>query len=207
MTTSNSAPVVPNHHAGQPGFSGIGGYLAGLTMTIGRGAVARLAADLTAVTASDRVVDVGCGPGTAVRAAARRGAHVTGIEPAAVMLSLARTLTRRSPSISWAEGAAEALPLPDQSASVVWSISSVHHWHDVDAGLAEAHRVLGAHGRLLAIERQSRPGATGWGSHGWTHAQADVFADRCHGAGFTEVRIESCRLTLHRLLAVLAIRP
>jgi ubiquinone/menaquinone biosynthesis C-methylase UbiE len=207
MATSNSAPVVPNHHAEQPGFSGIGGYVAGLTMIIGRGGVARLAADLTAVTDADRVVDIGCGPGTAAREAARRGAQVTGIDPAPIMLRLARTLTRGSPSISWAQGAAEAVPIPRHSASVLWSISSVHHWRDVDAGLAEAHRVLSAHGRLLAIERHTRPGATGWGSHGWTRAQADVFADRCHDAGFTDVRVESCQLTLHRLLAVRAIRP
>jgi ubiquinone/menaquinone biosynthesis C-methylase UbiE len=33
------------------------------------------------------------------------------------------------------QGGAEALPLPDESASVVWSIASVHHWADLDAGL------------------------------------------------------------------------
>ena len=202
MTTSNPAPVVPNHHADQPGFSGIGGYVAGLTMTVGRGAVARFAADLTAVTAADRVVDVGCGPGTAAREAARRGAQVTGIDPAPEMLKLARRLTRRSPSIVWVDGVAEALPILDHSASVLWSMAAVHHWRDVDAGLAEAHRVLLPHGRLLAIERHTRPGATGWASHGWTQAQAEVFAERCRDAGFTDARVEAHALTRHRLILV-----
>ena len=200
--TSSPTPVVPNHHAAYPGFAGIGGLVAGATMLVGSGAVARLAADVTAVTDADHVVDVGCGPGTAAREAARRGAQVTGIDPAPIMLKLARTLTWRNRSISWSEGAAEALPLLDHSATVVWSISTVHHWGDVDAGLAEAHRVLADEGRLLAIERRTRPGATGLASHGWTPAQADAFAERCRGAGFTAVLVETCELRRRTLLAV-----
>jgi SAM-dependent methyltransferase len=65
----------PNHHADFPGFSGLFGLIAGLSMVTGRGAVARLAADLARVAAADRVVDVGCGPGAAAREAARRGAR------------------------------------------------------------------------------------------------------------------------------------
>ena len=191
MTTNRTSPAVANHHADHPGFSGIGGLLAGLSMLVGRGAVARLAADLAAVTGDDRVVDVGCGPGAAAREAARRGAGVTGVDPAPVMLKLARRLTHPRSSIAWQEGAAEALPLPDGAATVMWSISTVHHWPDLHAGLAEAHRVLRSGGLLLAIERRSRPGAKGLASHGWTEDQAAAFADLCRAAGFTDVRVET----------------
>lgn len=207
MTHSSPMPLVPNHHAAYRGFSGIGGLAAGLTMIIGRGAVARLAAELTAVTDEDHVVDVGCGPGTAARVAARRGADVTGVEPAPVMLKLARRLTRGDISISWTQGAAEALPLPDGSATVLWSISSVHHWPDLDAGLAEARRVLATRGQLLAIERRTRPGAKGLASHGWTDAQADTFADRCCAAGFVDARVETHTPARKALLIVHATRP
>lgn len=207
MTTPKATPVVPNHHADHAGFAGISGLLAGATMVIGRGAIAGLAADLTSVSDGDHVIDVGCGPGSAAREAARRGAAVTGIDPAPIMLTLARRLTRRGQAISWITGAAEALPLPDHSATVLWSISTVHHWHDVDAGLAEAYRVLDAHGRLLAIERRTRPDATGLASHGWTDAQADVFAEHCRAAGFTDVRVDSCRPARRTLLAVQATKP
>lgn len=84
-----------NHHADHPGFAGVTGLLAGLTMIPGRGAIARLAADLACVSATDRVIDVGCGPGTAVREAARRGARAIGIDPARVMLRLAEALVRK----------------------------------------------------------------------------------------------------------------
>jgi ubiquinone/menaquinone biosynthesis C-methylase UbiE len=180
MTTT---ALVPNHHADHAGFHGVGGLLIGLTMSVGRGAIDRLAADLTEVRPGDHVADVGCGPGGAAREAARRGAAVTGIDPAPVMLQLARRLTWRR-RVTWSEGAAESLPLPDASATVLWSIASVHHWPELDAGLAEAHRVLSPGGRFLAIERRTRPGATGLASHGWTDAQADAFAERCQAAGF-----------------------
>ena len=202
MTTS----TVPNHHADHAGFHGLGGLLVGLTMTIGRGAIDRLAADLTAVGAGDHVVDVGCGPGGAAREAARRGAQVTGVDPAPVMLQLARRLTWRR-RVTWSEGAAEALPLADGSATVLWSLASVHHWPELDAGLAEAHRVLGPTGRFLAIERRTRPGATGLASHGWTDAQAEAFAERCRAAGFVDPRV--ARHTAgrrHHLLTVQATR-
>jgi ubiquinone/menaquinone biosynthesis C-methylase UbiE len=185
MTTD---PV--NHHAGHPGFAGVTGLLAGLAMIIAGSTVAQLIADLAAVSDADDVVDVGCGPGSAVREAARRGARVTGVDPAPVMLRMARTLTRDRPGISWVEGTAEDLRLRDGSATVVWSLATIHHWSDVTAGLAEVKRVLATGGRFLALERQVRPGATGLASHGWTDQQAEAFAAQCRAAGFEDVRVE-----------------
>jgi ubiquinone/menaquinone biosynthesis C-methylase UbiE len=202
----SSADAV-NHHAGHPGFAGVIGLLAGLTMIVAGGAVARLAADLASVSDADRVVDVGCGPGTAVRKAARRGARVTGVDPAPVMLRLARALTRDRPAITWADGAAEDLPQPDGSATVVWSLATVHHWRDVTAGLAEVKRALAPRGRLLAIERRVRPGATGLASHGWTEQQAESFAAQCRAAGFESVRIEKHTPGRRAVFVVKAVRP
>ena len=202
----SSADAV-NHHAGHPGFVGVTGLLAGLTMIVVGGAVARLAADLASVSDADRVVDVGCGPGTAVREAARRGARVTGVDPAPVMLRLARTLTRNRLTITWAEGAAEDLREPDGSATIVWSLATVHHWRDVTAGLAEARRVLAPGGRLLAIERRVRPGATGLASHGWTDQQAESFAAQCRAAGFDSVHVEKHKPGRRAVSVVKAVRP
>jgi ubiquinone/menaquinone biosynthesis C-methylase UbiE len=207
VTTTDASPVVANHHAHHPGFAGVGGLVAGLTMTIGRGAVARLAADVAEVSRDDRVVDVGCGPGTASREAAHRGAEVTGVDPAPVMLTLARVLTRSATSVSWIEGTAEALPLLDGAATVLWSIATVHHWADVDAGLTESFRVLAGGGRLLAIERLARPGAKGLASHGWTDDQAAAFGDLCRTAGFTAVRVASHRAGRKTVLLVHATKP
>ncbi len=113
-----------------------------LSMTAGRGPLARAVADAAELTPADRVVDIGCGPGTAVRIAARRAATATGIDPDPAMLRLARWITalRRPPGVSWLEGRAEKLPLPDDQATVVWAISSAHHWEDRGAGIGEAWR-------------------------------------------------------------------
>ena len=187
MTTGT--PSVPNHHAHFPGFAGPAGFLAAATMVLGRKENARLAERLSELAAGDAVADIGCGPGTAARHAASLGATVVGIDPAPVMLRFARFLTRRSPQeVRYVQGSAEALPLPASSVSVAWSIACVHHWADVDDGLREARRVLRPGGRLVAIERLSRPGATGLASHGWTTGQAEAFADRCLAHGFTGVK-------------------
>jgi ubiquinone/menaquinone biosynthesis C-methylase UbiE len=181
--------MVPNHHAHHPGFSGPSGLLMALLFTFGRGDDAKLALRLAEVGPGDRVVDVGCGPGSAVRAAARRGASVTGVDPATVMLRIGRWLTP-SRQATYVRGTAESLPLPDGDATALWSIATVHHWQDIAAGLAEARRVLAPAGRFVAIERRTHAGATGVASHGWTDEQADAFADACRTAGFDDVRVE-----------------
>ena len=180
----------PNHHGDHPGFAGVTGLVAGLGMLIrGRG-YARLAVDLASVSDADRVVDIGCGPGNAVRAAARRGASVVGVDPAPVMLRLAGAVTGDHANITWSQGSAEELPLTSGWATVAWSLKTVHHWNDVTAGLAELRRVLASSGRLLVMERRVPPGATGLASHGWTEPQAASFAAQCRAAGFAEVRID-----------------
>lgn len=206
-------PVERAHHRGAFPCGMIGrtvqratGILVGLIMLLMGRANARRAISATSVSDNDRVVDIGCGPGSAARTAARRGAQVTGIDPASVMLRVARAFTRRRAAISWVEGAAEDLPLPDSSATVVWSLATVHHWKDVGKGLAEAHRVLAPGGRLLAIERQVRR-ATGLASHGLTEQQAESFAAILRATGFGNVRIGKQGTGRRAVWTVSGIRP
>ena len=195
----------PNHHCDHPGFSGLGGFLAAASMVFGRTGDASLAQRLSDLGPDDAVVDVGCGPGVAVRHAARIGASVVGIDPAPVMLRVARLLTKRSLKVRYLEGSAEALPLPDASASVAWSLAAVHHWAELDAGLRETRRVLRAGGRFVAIERHTQPGAQGLASHGWTDAQAEALAQRCRDHGFTDVRVDQHQYGRRSTMSVTAI--
>src|SRR4051812_14771860 len=109
------ATPVPNHHADHAGFSGAAGLVAALSMIAGRGGDARLAIRLSRLEPRHVVIDIGCGPGVAARHAARLGASVTGVDPAPIMLRVARLLTRRSARVRYVEGAAEALPAADGS--------------------------------------------------------------------------------------------
>jgi ubiquinone/menaquinone biosynthesis C-methylase UbiE len=205
MGVSEALPV--NHHADHPGFSGVTAVLPALLfLVIGR-SNARLAVDLARVSENDRVVDIGCGPGNAVREAARRGAQATGVDPSSVFLRIARVFTRDQAGVVWAEGTAENVPVPDGAATVVWSLATVHHWKDVGLGLGEAHRVLAPKGRLLAIERRSQPGATGLASHGWTQQQAESFAAQCRTAGFDDVAIGQHGQGRRAVWTVSAARP
>src|SRR6476469_7295087 len=114
---------VPNHHAHHGGFSGVTGLVAALSMAVGRDGDARLVTRLSGLARGDDVVDIGCGPGVAARYAARLGASVTGVDPARVMLRVARALTH-SRNVRFVEGAAEALPLPSDFATVVWAMAT-----------------------------------------------------------------------------------
>jgi ubiquinone/menaquinone biosynthesis C-methylase UbiE len=182
--------IVPNHHAHHPGFAGASGLLAATTMLAGRGPTAQLTARLAGVGAGETVVDLGCGPGAAVRLARRLGATVVGVDPSTEMLRVARLVTRPRARIRWIEGVAESVPLDDASADVVWSIATVHHWTDIDDGLDEVRRILRPGGRFVAIERQVPPGAHGLASHGWADEQAAAFAASCEAHGFVEVRAD-----------------
>ncbi|MCP2626843.1 class I SAM-dependent methyltransferase [Mycolicibacterium smegmatis] len=187
----NDSPIVVNHHADHPGFSGVTGAIFGvLFVALGR-ANAKVAIEATQVGPIDHVVDVGCGPGTAARMAARRGARVTAVDPSAEMLRVGRLVTPAAAgkNITWRPGTAEDVPVDDGTATVVWALATVHHWQDVVRALQQANRVLAPGGRLLAIERQVARGATGFASHGWTREQADAFATLCRDAGFGDVEV------------------
>jgi ubiquinone/menaquinone biosynthesis C-methylase UbiE len=187
--TDSPTPAV-NHHADHPGFGGVIGLVAALGMLVMGRDYARLASDLASVSEADRVVDIGCGPGGAARAAAQRGAAVVGVDPSPMMLRLAGAVTRGRPNITWSQGTAEELPLPAGAATVAWSLRTVHHWKDVTAGLAELRRVLAPAGRFLVMERRVQPGATGLASHGWTEEQVESFQAQCRATGFDSVRTD-----------------
>ena len=105
------------------------------------------------------------------------------------------------------QGTAEELPLPDDSATVLWSIATVHHWSDLDRALTEVGRVLESDGRFVAIERRCLPGAKGLASHGWTDDQADTFAELCRTSGFADVHVERHTAGRRTVLAVVARDP
>jgi ubiquinone/menaquinone biosynthesis C-methylase UbiE len=204
---STEEAFAPNHHAHFPGFAGLPGLLGATSMILGRQGDARLAEKLSGLGPEDVVGDVGCGPGAAVRRATRTAASVTGVDPAPIMLRVARLLSRPSKKMRFVEGTAEALPLPDDSVSVLWSIASVHHWRDLDAGLREALRVLRPGGRFVVIERHTLPGSRGHASHGWTDTHAAAFADRCIARAFTETQVHEHECGRRRTISVICVAP
>lgn len=187
----------------------VGELVMALSMIGGRGAVARATIGEARLSADDRAVDVGCGPGTAVRIAAARGVPVTGVDPSPIALRLARALSRDSGAapITWAPGSAENLPLADGAVTVAWSISSVHHWADQAAGCAEIHRVLAPGGRVVLAERLVSAGASGLAAHGSTAEQAEQLCRTLSAAGFVTVTTRTMNAGRRMRIVVSAARP
>ncbi|MDH4611469.1 methyltransferase domain-containing protein [Pseudomonas sp. BN102] len=108
---------------------------------------ARVAAE-AGITSGQRVLDVACGTGVLACAAAERAgpeAEVVGLDANAEMLAVAR---RKSASIEWLEGRAEALPFPDASFDAVVSQFGFMFFDDRPAALREMCRVLRPGGNL-----------------------------------------------------------
>jgi ubiquinone/menaquinone biosynthesis C-methylase UbiE len=95
----------------------------------------------------ENVIDVGCGTGRLLRGAKKRWpeAYLIGIDPSWGMLEVAR---QRTPGATFFNGSAESLPFPDDSADLVVSTLSFHHWSNQEAGLIEIARVLRPGGRF-----------------------------------------------------------
>lgn len=102
------------------------------------------------------VVDVGCGTGRLLRAAAARwpDAALHGVDPAPGMVSVCRSAV---PDAVVAVAGAEHLPLPDGDAEVVLSTTSFGHWADQRRGLLETRRILAADGVLVLAEHSPPP--------------------------------------------------
>jgi ubiquinone/menaquinone biosynthesis C-methylase UbiE len=197
---------VPNHHAAHAGFHGWRGTLMAFLFLFRRREDSALACELAHVSAGGHVVDIGCGSGITVRAALKRGARATGVDPAPVMLRVARLTTWRR-GATWLTGTAEDVPVGDGVADAAWSLATVHHWRDIDRGLSEAVRILAPGGWFVAIEGERVVGATDHRSHGWTSPQAEAFADAMRAHGFTDVAVATGHVQRGNILSVVGRKP
>ena len=97
-----------------------------------------------------RVVDVGCGTGTAALLAAERGATVIGVDPAPRLIEVAREeAAARGLAARFERGDAAALPLEDGAADVVLSAFGIIFAPDPRAAAAEVARVTAPGGRVV----------------------------------------------------------
>jgi SAM-dependent methyltransferase len=142
-TAPNSFAALP---AGRLGT--LGGRLMGLA---NRGQQHEIAQLLGSLSGMD-VLEVGHGPGVLLGLLARTARHITGVDPSVEM----RTLAVRGHAAAIAAGRLEvragdagATGLPDAAVDLVVSVNNVAIWPDLDAGIAELHRVLRPGGRLV----------------------------------------------------------
>ena len=101
----------------------------------------------------ERVLDVACGTGVVARLAAQHvgtTGEVTGLDLNASMLIVARSLPAPPGApLTWVEGSAQAMPLPDAAFDVVLCQQGFQFFPDPRAALHEMKRVLVPGGRVL----------------------------------------------------------
>lgn len=146
---------------------GLAGRLAGWEMALrpSNRRRNRWAVSLLDVQPTDRVLEIGFGPGIAIREAARcavRG-HVAGLDHSAVMV---RHATRRNRAaihegrVDLRLGSADGLPAFDQPFDKILAVNSLGFWPTPTERLKEI-RSLMRDGGVIAIVSQPRcPGAT-----------------------------------------------
>lgn len=98
--------------------------------------------------AGKRVLDIGCGPRGSLNWADNAAERV-GLDPLAD--AYAGEFGVDEHPMSYLQGAAEAIPFPDEYFDVVASFNSLDHVDDVHAAAAEMTRVLARSGKLLLI--------------------------------------------------------
>jgi SAM-dependent methyltransferase len=104
--------------------------------------------ELLRVEPGSRVVDVGCGGGTAVAELAARGADAVGIDAAEEAIAFAR---EHHPRCRFEVGDAQRLPFPDGSLDGYRAEKLYHALDDPDKACADARRVLAPGGRIVLV--------------------------------------------------------
>lgn len=92
---------------------------------------------------AESVLNIGAGTGSYEP----RDREVIAVEPSAVMIAQRPAHAARA-----IQGVAEELPLADGSVDAAMGVFTIHHWDDVDRGLAEALRVTRKRVVLLTLD-------------------------------------------------------
>jgi ubiquinone/menaquinone biosynthesis C-methylase UbiE len=97
----------------------------------------------------DRLLDVGCGTGAAVRSAAPLVERAAGVDLSPAMIERARELAADLPNAEFEEADSEHLPFSDEEFTAVLCTTSFHHYPNPGQAVREMARVLEPGGRVV----------------------------------------------------------
>jgi SAM-dependent methyltransferase len=100
-------------------------------------------------------MDIGAGIGAGTMVAAKSGCTVVAVEPTPYMrrvLGLRRLLGRVQDRVRVVDGTAEATTVERGSIDAAWAVNTMHHWTNLQAGIAELSGVLAPGGRVLLVD-------------------------------------------------------
>jgi ubiquinone/menaquinone biosynthesis C-methylase UbiE len=186
-------------------------------MRSGNGPLSLWMVELLEVGATDRVLEVGFGPGVALSALLERvpQGSVAGVEASELMVRDARrhfAAAVAAGRLDLRRGDAASLPFEDGSFDAVCGAHVLYFWPDPIATIRELGRVLRPGGRLaLAFQEHDRmpphaaSGLSGAGARLYERGQVE---DLVRDAGLEDVRLET-RMTSDgpAELCVVAVKP
>lgn len=155
----------------------------------------RWAVGLLGVEPSARVLEIGFGPGIAIRELSRRETHglVCGVDHSTVMVQQA---TRRNAAavragrVDLRLGSVEHLPAFAELFDKVLVVNNMGMWREPVERLKEIHHLMLPGGRIAIVSQPRCPGATGE----TTVAAGREIAARLTAAGFTGIRSDMLAL-------------
>ncbi len=134
--------------------TGFLGRLGGIAMARTGRRMNERAVELLDVQPSDRVLEIGFGPGVGIQLLAKSvsSGSVAGIDLSEVMVEQAKARNAagiRTGRVELRRGSAESLPYEDATFDRAMAVNSMHLWPDAVAGLQETRRVLRPGGRIV----------------------------------------------------------
>ncbi|HTI82051.1 MAG TPA: class I SAM-dependent methyltransferase [Acetobacteraceae bacterium] len=145
--------------------TGLAGRLGGMVLARANYRTAVWTIGLLDIHSSDEVLEIGFGPGVAIRLLAGAARHVAGADPSPEMMRQAARRNAAAISAGHVElhqVSAEFMPFADQTFDKALAINSMQLWPDAAAGLREVRRTLRPGGRLaLTFTTDSRRGREG----------------------------------------------
>lgn len=101
----------------------------------------------TEIKHKDKILDIGCGTGNeTINLYKSFNCRVVGVEPAKDMLNVGKN---NEDNIDWRIGSAENIPLHNNSADIITSFFSIHHFDNINLSFQEFYRVLKPKGKIL----------------------------------------------------------
>jgi ubiquinone/menaquinone biosynthesis C-methylase UbiE len=118
----------------------------------------RITAENAELETGHKILDIGCGTGSALRAASEiiENGELVGLDISPTMIEIAKAKGDRT-DIRFTVGVAQDLPFESDYFDRVLAINTVHHWSDHRAGLDELNRVLAPGGRAVIVDEIFQP--------------------------------------------------
>jgi ubiquinone/menaquinone biosynthesis C-methylase UbiE len=155
----------------------------------------RWAVSLLDVQPTDRVLEIGFGPGVAIAELARRATRgkVYGIDRSEVMVRQAgrrNAAAIRANRVQLIHAAVDQLPSFNEPLDAILAVNTVGFWPDPAERLRRLRRLLRPGGRIALVSQPRCPGAT----RDTTVRAAEELQDLLTQAGFTDIRVETLDL-------------